>query len=117
MVNQRQHRTELERIMKDRGFTQESLADAVGAKQPQIQRFVAGERTVTGRWAKRMAVPLECNWLDLVDPQWFDDNQNLTRDETALVELYRGLSEDDRAAIYRVADAMAERAPAKVTKR
>lgn len=100
--------TPLARIMRDRGLTQVKLAEMVRAKQPEIQRLFSGERPVNARWAKRLAPALECHWLDVVDQRWLAQNHLLTREETGLVELYRGLAEDDRKAVYRHADALKE---------
>lgn len=92
------------RLRKERGWSQAVLAEKVNTSQPQIDRLEKGQRRMTPEWAKRFAVVFEVHWLDLMD-----EEPVLTASESALVERYRGLSEADRDAVYRITDAMAER--------
>ena len=103
----------LERIRNDRGLTQAELGEKVGLSQAQIQRYETGIRRIPAHRAKKLGAALECHWLDLMDEAslaHMDATQILTPRETALVELYRGMSEDGRKAVFQIVDAMAEQA-------
>ncbi len=84
-------------------MSQARLAELAHTSQPQIDRLEKGQRKMTKEWALRLARPLECHWLELMEAAPL-----LSPRELALVELYRGLSEENRETVFRVADAMAE---------
>lgn len=95
----------LEEIRLDRGLTMSAL----GAKvQPPttdsvINKLEKGHRKLTREWMYRLAAALECQWweFDVTAPR-------ITREEQAVISLYRGLNEPDQKAAYRVIDAMAQ---------
>jgi hypothetical protein len=76
-----------------------------------INKLEKGQIELTMEWARRLGDALGHHPLD-----FFDAQPKLAPEESALVELYRGLSEGDRQAVFRVADAMAERDAGKVNK-
>lgn len=73
-----------------------------------INKLEKGQIELTMDWARRLGDALGHHPLD-----FFDAMPKLPPAENALVEIYRGLSEQDRATIYRVADAMAVKTPDK----
>lgn len=113
MADDPPNETALFRIREDRHLTQAELGARVGLSQAQIARLEVGARQLKPDRAKQLAKVLECHWLDLME----EPRPDLTPQEQALVELYRGLSESDRAAVYRIADAMAEPRPLKKPQR
>lgn len=98
----------LYRMRIDRGFkTQQALANRIGVSQVHISRLENDKETLTKDMAIRLANVLECHWAELLG----DDTPRLTPQETAVVDLFRGLEERDRDAAFRFLDAMAK--PAK----
>lgn len=68
-----------------------------------INKLEKDQIELTMEWARKLGHALERHPLD-----FFDAMPKLPPEETALVERYRGLSEDDQRTIFRIADAMAE---------
>lgn len=69
-----------------------------------INKLEKGQIEFTMEWARRLGDSLGVHPLD-----FFDAMPKLPPQENALIELYRGLSETDRAMVFRVADAMSQR--------
>lgn len=97
----------LEEIRRDREMSMEELAVLVSPPTTGsvINKLEKGHRKLTREWMYRLARALRCDWweLDATTPRL-----NLAREESAVIELYRGLSEPDRRAAFRVIDAMAK---------
>ncbi|HSV28777.1 MAG TPA: helix-turn-helix transcriptional regulator [Candidatus Omnitrophota bacterium] len=91
-------------IRQDRGLSQEQLADKVGTTKAQISKLEKSQRRLTDQWMRRLAVALECHPGEL----FADTPVGITPEEQAILDLYRGLSEPDKQAAYRVVDAMAK---------
>lgn len=91
-------------LREDRGWSEAKL----GARcippftATQIDKREKGQTAVTIQDMERIARALECATWDLLPLP------PLSPEETAVVNLYRGLSEPDRQAAYRVIDAMAK---------
>lgn len=87
----------IKELREDRGLSQEQLAQRAIPKttKAQISKLERDERKLTVTWARRLAPALECHWAELF-------NEGLTRDESEMVEAYRGLSEDRRALARRL---------------
>jgi transcriptional regulator with XRE-family HTH domain len=95
--------TPLRRLREDRLLSQAELAERAHTSQPQIDRLEKGLRRMSVDWAKRLAPALQCHWLDLMgEPQAAYSPQT-----KAIAEVVEGLSEDDQAAVYRHATALA----------
>jgi transcriptional regulator with XRE-family HTH domain len=94
----------LRQIREDRGISQQQLADKVvpSTSQPQIDRLEKGQRKITKEWAVRLARALECHWVELMG----DDVPVLSDEERNVVELFRGLSDSDKRAVFRHIDAL-----------
>ena len=94
------------RELRERGgLSQKALGESVGTSQEQIQRLETGERKLTVEWAKRLAGPLGCYWVEIIE-----EMPHYKPDEEALVSLYRRLSEDQRGLARSLVTALAERA-------
>lgn len=93
-------------MREDRGLTQEELAERVGSDKGTISRIESGRRRLTQDWMNRIARVLECApWELLPLPE---QPEVLAPDEKAVLELYRGLSERERAQFRAVANALAQ---------
>lgn len=113
-------KTPLEKIMKDRGVTQEALAQKIGVKQAQIQRYAAGIRRISPKRAKQMAEILECHWHELMDESSLkavEDFLGSPARELAVAEFLHGMAEADRDAVFRHARALSKPATAAKVKR
>lgn len=73
-----------------------------------INKLEKDEITIDPEWARKLAAALDVDPLDFLAPL-----ADLSEQESTLVQLFRGLSDADRQAVYHVANAMAQPAPAK----
>lgn len=78
---------------RDRNFTQQSIADALGIKQQVYQRYESGERQPGRPRLNRFCELLECSpdWLLKLtdDPHEYTKLESLGRDEIRLVVAFR----------------------------
>lgn len=81
----------LAKIREDAGFTQSSLARAVGLSQSAISQIEGGERNPTYETIRQLAEAMNLSPAHLVG----GDDEGLTDTETTLFRQYRGL--DDKA--------------------
>jgi transcriptional regulator with XRE-family HTH domain len=98
--------SKLREMRENRGFSQQQLAEKVvpPTSQPQIDRLEKSQRKLTKQWAERLARALDCHWLELMG----DELPVLSEQEKAILDLYRGLSDADKSAIFRHIDALAK---------
>lgn len=82
----------LAKIREDAGFTQSSLARAVGLSQSAISQIEAGERNPSYETIRQIAHAMKLTPAYLVGAEI----EGLTENERALFRQYRGLSEDAR---------------------
>lgn len=85
----------------------QKLADMVRPRTSasNINKLEKGTIEFTMEWAKRLGDALSIHPLD-----FFDAQPKLPARENEIVEFYRGMSEADREAFYRIASAMAGQA-------
>lgn len=83
----------LRRLRESRELSQQALADLVypPTSQSQINRLEKGLRRMTHDWAKRLARPLECDWLELLD-----ELPRVSSSEMQLIESLRQLPDYQR---------------------
>lgn len=90
-----------------RGYSMATLAARMNppTTAPQIDKLEKGRVNLTLDWMYRLADALDCKLGDL-----FEEREAAAPppQEKAVLDLYRGLSEQDREAVFRVVDAMAK---------
>ena len=91
-------------LRKARGLTLQALADQVGASNQQISHLEKGRRGLTVDWVDRIADALGCHPFDLLDAP----PQAKTERERALLELFRGMSDEQQDAFYKATAALAK---------
>ena len=87
-----------------RGLTLRELAGRVSTSNQQISHLETGKRRLTVGWVERIARALDCHPLELLDEGLDLRNER----ERALIELYRGLSEEQQEAFLQAAAALAK---------
>jgi len=91
-------------LRKARGLTLQALADMVGASNQQISHLEKGRRGLTVDWVDRLAGALECHPFDLLDAP----PQAKTEREHALLDLFRGMSDEQQDAFFQATAALAK---------
>lgn len=91
-------------LRKSRGLTLQALADKVDASNQQISHLEKGRRGLTVDWVDRIANALECHPFDLLDAP----PHAKTEREQALLELFRGMSDEQQDAFFQVTAALAQ---------
>lgn len=100
-------------IREQLGLSQAQLADKVGCSQTQIDRLEKGTRDLSDHWKRRLATAMGVAPWDLLPVD--DQPPRITPEEQAILELYRGLTDHERAQFRAVAHALAK--PGDDTKR
>jgi len=93
-------------LREGRGWSMDELGSRLTppATASQINKLEKGYTRLTFEWMQRLARALECHPAQLLpDAPLVTDPR-----EQALLDLYRGLSEQDRQAAFRFLDAMAK---------
>jgi len=89
---------------RDRGLTQEQLADALGIHVRQVKHLENGTRRLTFEWLHRLARVLKVATWDLTplpeEPEY--------QQELELMNRFRLLDANTRQAIYNAVDQLAE---------
>ncbi|KAA5604243.1 helix-turn-helix transcriptional regulator [Roseospira marina] len=89
---------------KARGLTLKQLAERAGTSNQQISHLEKGRRRLSLEWMQRLAEALDCLPSDLLA----DSSQPRNERERALVELFRGLSEEQQEAFLKATLALAK---------
>lgn len=87
-----------------RGLTLKQLAERIGTSNQQISHLENGRRRLTLDWIERIAIALECHPADLIG----GDTQLRSERERAMIELFRGLSEEQQEAFLQATAALAK---------
>ncbi len=91
-------------LRKARGLTLKRMAELLGTSNQQISHLEKGRRRLTLEWMERIAEPLECHPSDLLI-----GGSRLRNDkERAMIELFRGLSEEQQEAFLKATAALAK---------
>jgi len=91
-------------LRKKRGLSQKEAADRIGMHQTHFSKLENGQRPLSLDWARRIAKLFGVNVADLLSD---DDNpERLAEDERPLIERYRAGSEDEKATMHRVTEAI-----------
>jgi len=91
-------------LRKARGLTLKRLAELVGTSNQQISHLEKGRRRLTLEWMERIAAALECHPSDLL----IGGTQLRNEKERAMIELFRGLSEEQQEAFLKATAALAK---------
>jgi transcriptional regulator with XRE-family HTH domain len=91
-------------LRKARGLTLKRLAELVGTSNQQISHLEKGRRRLTLDWMERIAEALECHPSELL----IGGTQLRNEKERAMVELFRGLSEEQQEAFLKATAALAK---------
>ena len=89
---------------KARGMTLKQLAESVGTSNQQISHLEKGRRRLSLEWMERIADALGCHPSDLLG----DPAQPRNERERAMMELFRGLSEEQQEAFLQATAALAK---------
>lgn len=94
----------IKNLREDRKMSMQELADRClpPTTNQQISRLEKSQRKLTQDWMVRLAAALECHPLDLMD----GGPETLKPDERALLETYRGMSENQKGVARSVVDAI-----------
>src|SRR5579863_5657849 len=90
-------------LRKDRGLTQQGLADATGIHVQQIKRYEAGSSEPSAEALRKIArtFAISTDWL------LFEEGERAPSDDLALqFEAVQQLSDDERAVIKEVVDSL-----------
>ncbi len=91
-------------LRKARGLTMKQLAELVGTSNQQISHLEKGRRRLTLDWMERIAKALECHPSDLLAGGTRLQNEK----ERAMIELFRGLSDEQQEAFLQATAALAK---------
>lgn len=94
----------IEELRKARGLTLKQLADLVGTSNQQISFLEKGKRRLTVDWMTRISEALGCQPADLIS----GDIEIRNERERAMMEFFRGLSEEQQEAFLKATDALAK---------
>jgi transcriptional regulator with XRE-family HTH domain len=95
-------------LRENRGWSMDQLAAKAHPKTTgsQINKLEQGERRMTEDWVRRLAQALGVPAVEIIAP----GSKPLDDREYELVSAYRGLAEEHREALFKLADAL-PRAP------
>lgn len=94
----------IKELRKARGLTMKQLAELVGTSNQQISHLEKGRRRLTLEWMERIAKALDCQPADLLGGSTQIQNEK----ERAMIELFRGLSEEQQDAFLKATAALAK---------
>jgi len=98
------------RARKDRGFTEERLAEAVGIEPVTLSRLETGDRALSlstlDAIARTLAVPVD----DLLDVERKLPESKHSPDESELLRLFSGLTASQKDVLLRLARELATQA-------
>ena len=99
---------------KLKGYSQQQLAEKVGVKFQQLQKYETGLNRVSASrlWmiADALGIAPSAFFPDDNDDHVFtedNDDHVFTEDEARLIQQFRGLDDDRKASVLRVAEALA----------
>ncbi len=95
-------------IRREQGWTQERLAEAIGLQAISLSRLENGARALSLSTLARIADALEVGLGDLLDVARPLPQVDRIPGEAELVQLYRGLDEERRDLVVRLAKDVAK---------
>ncbi len=93
----------LARIRKDRGWTQEQLADKIGIAPVTLSRLETGARAMSLSSLSTIARTLEVGLGDVLDTAAPPPAQHIPPRENEMLRLFRELRQDRQELVLRVA--------------
>ena len=94
----------IKELRKAGGLPLKKLAELVGTSNQQISHLEKGRRRLTLEWMERIAKALNCQPADLLG----NFSQIQDEKERAMLELFRGLSEEQKEAFLQATAALAK---------
>ncbi|RIK92896.1 MAG: hypothetical protein DCC73_11505 [Proteobacteria bacterium] len=82
------------------GLTQGEVAEAINVSQGAYQKVEAGETELNLTWMRRLAKVFGCTAADLLDDA--DHPYRLDETETELINLFRGLENQEKHKMFRL---------------
>ena len=101
----------LKKLRKDKGFTQEKLAIAVGATKRQIGAWERGENDIPMDYAVSIADTLGCSVDEIAGRDKTMPVPMLTYEERQIIRMYRSMNAQGRERLIEQAAFLAERHP------
>ena len=89
-------------VRKDRGWTQEQLAEAIGIEAVSLSRLETGDRALSLSTLARISDALNVELGDLLDVQRDIPASDHAPDEAELLRRYRELPENKRDIVLRL---------------
>ena len=96
---------------RDRGWTQEALAEAIGIEAVTLSRLETGDRALSLTMLDRIATAIGVKLGDLVDQDRDLPVADRTPEEAELLRLYGDLGPSGRDTVLRVARELAKATP------
>jgi transcriptional regulator with XRE-family HTH domain len=93
----------IKELRRGRGWSQNELARKIGTSNQQVSYLETGRRRLTDVWMLRLADALECHPAHLLDCE----PERLSPREHALVNVFRGLSEEQKTVFLRAISSLA----------
>lgn len=94
----------LKELRLARGLTLAQLAEATGASNQQISHLENGRRRFSVEWLTRLATPLNCHPLEILEGEALATNPQ----ERKLLTLFRKLTAEQQDAFLRTAISLIE---------
>lgn len=91
-------------LRKAQGLTLQELAERVNSSNQQISQLESGRRRLNVDWLESLSVALGCHPMELL----YDKAMAKTEQEEAMLELFRGLSAEQRDAFLKATTALAQ---------
>ncbi len=94
-------------LRKSRNLTQQQLADMIGTTKQQVGRLENSKRRLSDHWVERLSQVMKIHPGEL----WAEvpgSSSELTPQEQAMLDLFRNLSDEQRSALVRLTDTMAQ---------
>ena len=100
----------LKELRKQYGYTQESLAEALGISHSDVQRWECGKKPLKEHWIVRIARVFRCHPGELLEPLPSDHQ---TEQERKAATLARHMGPTELAAWFSAGGAFTQRQPAR----
>ena len=96
----------IKEIRKDRGLSQDKLADLVNTGRSTIAKLESGERRLSQDWMVRLSQALRCNITDLLPEEAVSPSNE---DEQDMLGLFRSLTKEQQIEILEIGRVIARR--------
>lgn len=94
----------IKELRRAKGLTLQELAELVGSSNQQISQLETGRRRLNVDWLERLSKVFDCHPIEILDDGVLAQNER----EKILLELFRGLSEEQQQAFLKATAALAK---------